>query len=77
MDPYDPLLLKVCCPLPGRVIFNTRILACGYHISLVSRNVVSDCTKTVLVGMRRPARGICAHSEIGEESQCKAGRVSF
>ena len=27
MDPYDPLLLKVCCPLPGRVIFNTRILA--------------------------------------------------
>ena len=49
----------------------------GYHISLVRRNVVSDCTKTGLVGMRRPARGICAHSEIGEESQCRAGRVSF
>lgn len=49
----------------------------GYHISLVRRNVVSDCTKTGLVGMRRPARGICAHSEIGEESQCKAGRASF
>ena len=49
----------------------------GYHISLVRRNVVSDCTKTGLVGMRRPARGICAHSEIGEESQCRAGCVSF
>jgi hypothetical protein len=45
--------------------------------SIVRRNVVSDCTKTGLVGMRRPARGICAHSEIGEESQCRAGCVSF